>query len=152
MCWQPALANRSLSCSSPSRGAKEVAALVSQLSDVADSLAKTMHRHMAREEAGALVPGGCCMGVLSGFSPSAPARLPRLLSLTTVSFTHACPPPADVLPVLMRTLCMAEQRHMVWRILRAMPLRLLERVMPWVAGERPLALHLARMLLAGLPA
>jgi hypothetical protein len=35
----------------------------------------------------------------------------------------------------MRTLCAAEQRHMVWRILRAMPLRLLERVMPWVAGE-----------------
>jgi zinc finger-like protein len=40
-----------------------------------------------------------------------------------------------VLPLLMRTLCMAQQRHMVWRILRAMPLRLLERVMPWVAGE-----------------
>jgi hypothetical protein len=30
-----------------------VAVLVCQLSDVADSLAKTMHRHMAREEAGA---------------------------------------------------------------------------------------------------
>lgn len=74
------------------RGAKEVAELVCQLSSVADSLAKAMHRHMAREE-------------------------------------------AEVLPVLMRTLCAAEQRHMVWRILRAMPLRLLERVMPWVAGE-----------------
>lgn len=47
-----------------------------------------------------------------------------------------CPPAAaDVLPVLMRSVCMAQQRHMVWRILRAMPLRLLERVMPWVAGE-----------------
>ena len=34
----------------------------------------------------------------------------------------------------MRSLCQAQQRHMVWRILRAMPLRLLERVMPWVAG------------------
>lgn len=33
------------------RGAKEVAALVCQLSDVADGLAKTMHRHMAKEEA-----------------------------------------------------------------------------------------------------
>ncbi|KAL4436350.1 hypothetical protein ABPG77_009912 [Micractinium sp. CCAP 211/92] len=74
------------------RGAKEVADLVCQLSTVADSLAKTMHRHMAREE-------------------------------------------AEVLPLLMRTLCAAEQRHMVWRILRAMPLRLLERVMPWVAGR-----------------
>jgi zinc finger-like protein len=42
---------------------------------------------------------------------------------------------ADVLPVLMRSLCAAEQRHMVWRLLRAMPLRLLERVMPWVAGK-----------------
>jgi hypothetical protein len=29
-----------------------VAALVAQLSDVADSLAKTMHRHMAKEESG----------------------------------------------------------------------------------------------------
>ncbi len=76
------------------RGAREVADLVCQLSTVADSLAKTMHRHMAREE-------------------------------------------AEVLPLLMRTLCAAEQRHMVWRILRAMPLRLLERVMPWVAGEAP---------------
>ena len=36
----------------------------------------------------------------------------------------------------MRSVCMAQQRHMVWRILRAMPLRLLERVMPWVAGEQ----------------
>jgi zinc finger-like protein len=43
---------------------------------------------------------------------------------------------SEVLPVLMRSLCMAEQRDMVWRILRAMPLRLLERVMPWVAGGR----------------
>ncbi|EFN52596.1 hypothetical protein CHLNCDRAFT_138627 [Chlorella variabilis] len=74
------------------RGAKEVAALVCQLSEVADSLAKTMHRHMAREE-------------------------------------------AEVLPILTRSVCMAQQRHMVWRILRAMPLRLLERVMPWVAGR-----------------
>ena len=40
-----------------------------------------------------------------------------------------------MLPVLMRSLCMAQQRQMVWAILRAMPLRLLERVMPWVAGE-----------------
>ena len=48
---------------------------------------------------------------------------------------RAPPVPADVLPVLMRSLCMAQQRHMVWAILRAMPLRLLERVMPWVAGE-----------------
>eukprot|EP00887_Chlorella_sp_A99_P004372 scaffold15.g4372.t1 len=41
----------------------------------------------------------------------------------------------EVLPVLMRGLCVAEQRRMVWQVLRAMPLRLLERVMPWVAGK-----------------
>ena len=41
----------------------------------------------------------------------------------------------------MRGVCMAQQRHMVWRILRAMPLRLLERVMPWVAGEPFQAAH-----------
>lgn len=41
----------------------------------------------------------------------------------------------EVFPVLMKTLCHAEQRHMIWRILCAMPLRLLERVMPWVASK-----------------
>ena len=40
----------------------------------------------------------------------------------------------EVLPVLMKHLGAAEQRTMMWRSLRAMPLRLLERVMPWVAG------------------
>ncbi len=40
----------------------------------------------------------------------------------------------EVLPLLEAHLCAAEQRAMVWRTLRAMPLRLLERVMPWVAG------------------
>ena len=43
---------------------------------------------------------------------------------------------ADVLPLLEKHLCAAEQRAMVWRTLRGMPLRLLERVMPWVAGMR----------------
>ena len=41
----------------------------------------------------------------------------------------------EVLPLLEAHLCAAEQRAMVWRTLRAMPLRLLERVMPWVAGK-----------------
>ena len=41
----------------------------------------------------------------------------------------------EVLPLLEAHLCAAEQRAMVWRTLRAMPLRLLERVMPWVAGQ-----------------
>ncbi|KAK9834239.1 hypothetical protein WJX84_003552, partial [Apatococcus fuscideae] len=41
----------------------------------------------------------------------------------------------EVLPVLMKHLGAAEQRTMMWRSLRAMPLRLLERVMPWVAGK-----------------
>ena len=49
---------------------------------------------------------------------------------------HMAREEAEVLPLLSRSLCHAEQRHMIWRILRAMPLRLLERVMPWVAGEQ----------------
>jgi len=48
---------------------------------------------------------------------------------------HMAREESEVLPVLMKSLCAAEQRHMVWRIMRAMPLRLLERVMPWVAGK-----------------
>jgi zinc finger-like protein len=62
---------------------------------------------------------------------------------------------SDVLPVLMRSLCAAEQRHMVWRLLRAMPLRLLERVMPWVAGklrEEDVKEWLANMRRAAPPA
>ena len=43
----------------------------------------------------------------------------------------------EVLPLLEAHLCAAEQRAMVWCTFRAMPLRLLERVMPWVAGHCP---------------
>lgn len=40
----------------------------------------------------------------------------------------------EVLPLLQAHLCDAEQRSMVWRMLRAMPLRLLQQVMPVIAG------------------
>ncbi len=73
------------------RGAGEVSVLADDLAATAGRLARSMGRHMAREE-------------------------------------------AEVLPVLEGALCAAEQRHMVWATLRGMPLRLLERVMPWVAG------------------
>jgi zinc finger-like protein len=43
---------------------------------------------------------------------------------------------AAVLPLLAAGLCTHEQRAMVWRTLRAMPLRLLERMLPWLAGAR----------------
>jgi zinc finger-like protein len=56
-------------------------------------------------------------------------RLARAMS------RHMAREETEVLPPLMRSLCLAEQRHMVWRLVRAMPLRLLERVMPWVAGK-----------------
>ena len=39
-----------------------------------------------------------------------------------------------MLPLLEARLCTRQQRDMVWRTLRAMPLRLLERVLPWLAG------------------
>ena len=41
----------------------------------------------------------------------------------------------DILPLLMTELCAAEQRYLAWRVLCAMPLRLLERVMPWVVAK-----------------
>lgn len=132
--------------------------MVCQLSDVADSLAKTMHRHMAREEAGksaahrtplctallvVAAPAACCTMVqcISTLCPCmAACRINLLVAIWLLVPPCDDPPlppcPADVLPVLMRSVCMAQQRHMVWRILRAMPLRLLERVMPWVAGAR----------------
>ncbi len=40
-----------------------------------------------------------------------------------------------MLPLLEARLCTRQQRDMVWRTLRAMPLRLLERVLPWLAGQ-----------------
>lgn len=54
----------------------------------------------------------------------------------------------EVLPLLEAHLCAAEQRAMVWRTLRAMPLRLLERVMPWVAGHIPSLLTPSYILIA----
>ncbi|GIL78726.1 hypothetical protein Vretimale_373 [Volvox reticuliferus] len=40
----------------------------------------------------------------------------------------------DVFPLLEAHLCEAQQRVLVYRTIRAMPLRLLERVMPWVVS------------------
>ena len=41
----------------------------------------------------------------------------------------------QVLPILEEGFGHREQREMVWHTLREMPLRLLERVLPWLAGE-----------------
>eukprot|EP00879_Flechtneria_rotunda_P008507 GHRR01008912.1.p1 GENE.GHRR01008912.1~~GHRR01008912.1.p1 ORF type:complete len:1552 (+),score=616.00 GHRR01008912.1:172-4827(+) len=41
----------------------------------------------------------------------------------------------EVLPLLAASLGPAEQRGMVWHTLRAMPLRLLERVLPWLLSK-----------------
>ncbi len=49
---------------------------------------------------------------------------------------HMAREEAAVLPLLVAGLCTHEQRAMVWRTLRAMPLRLLERMLPWLAGAR----------------
>lgn len=48
---------------------------------------------------------------------------------------------AELFPLLERRLCHAQQRSLLWRTLRAMPLRLLERVMPWIVGEAARRLH-----------
>ena len=50
---------------------------------------------------------------------------------------HMAREEADVLPLLQARLCTKQQRDMVWRTLQAMPLRLLERVLPWLAGLHP---------------
>lgn len=47
---------------------------------------------------------------------------------------HMAREEAEVFPLLERHLCATQQRAMVWRTLRAMPLRLLERVMPCVTA------------------
>lgn len=60
---------------------------------------------------------------------------------------HMAREEADVLPLLQERLCASQQRHMVWRTLCAMPLRLLERVLPWLAGARnPSILHRCPLL------
>ena len=61
----------------------------------------------------------------------------------------------DVFPILMKKLCPAEQRYIVWRLMQAMPLRLLERFMPWIAVKIPkgdVARWLADMMMASQPA
>ena len=51
----------------------------------------------------------------------------------------------EVLPLLQAHLCDAEQRSMVWRMLRAMPLRLLQQVMPVIAGAHSDSVHTSRL-------
>jgi len=54
----------------------------------------------------------------------------------------------QVLPILEERLGHAEQCSMVWETLKEMPLRLLERVMPWLAGACfPLITHFTHALL-----
>jgi zinc finger-like protein len=48
---------------------------------------------------------------------------------------HMAEEESDVFPMLMKSLCPVEQRLVVWKIVQAMPLRLLERFMPWISGK-----------------
>eukprot|EP00211_Chloroparvula_japonica_P016746 CAMPEP_0119125900 /NCGR_PEP_ID=MMETSP1310-20130426/5022_1 /TAXON_ID=464262 /ORGANISM="Genus nov. species nov., Strain RCC2339" /LENGTH=275 /DNA_ID=CAMNT_0007116019 /DNA_START=12 /DNA_END=835 /DNA_ORIENTATION=+ len=61
---------------------------------------------------------------------------------------------ADVFPVVSRNFSASEQCHLVWRCLRAMPLRLLKQVLPWVAATLPPAQaeEMVGILCAGAPA
>ena len=57
-----------------------------------------------------------------------------------------------MLPLLEARLCTRQQRDMVWRSLRAMPLRLLERVLPWLAGQtKPTMPPLSHLIFFTLP-
>ena len=48
---------------------------------------------------------------------------------------HMAQEESDVFPTLMKILCPVEQRRMVWKLVQAMPLRLLERFMPWIGKK-----------------
>lgn len=50
-------------------------------------------------------------------------------------YSHMAREENEVFPVLMKNLCPAEQRYIVWELVQAMPLRLLERFMPWIATQ-----------------
>ncbi|GIL45357.1 hypothetical protein Vafri_2604 [Volvox africanus] len=60
----------------------------------------------------------------------------------------------DVFPLLEAHLCEAQQRVLVYRTIRAMPLRLLERVMPWVVSglDDAAAVSLLSNIRLGAPA
>lgn len=49
---------------------------------------------------------------------------------------------SDVFPLLELHLCEAQQRVLVYRTIRAMPLRLLERVMPWLVSKSSKAIDI----------
>jgi zinc finger protein-like protein len=46
---------------------------------------------------------------------------------------HLAKEEQDVLPALRKQLSRAEKHTVVWKSLQALPLRLLERILPWVA-------------------
>ena len=48
---------------------------------------------------------------------------------------HMAEEESEAFPMLMKILCPVEQRRMVWKLVQAMPLRLLERFMPWIARK-----------------
>lgn len=66
---------------------------------------------------------------LTGELSTVAQKLSRSMSI------HMTREETDVLPILMKTLCQAEQRHIVWKLVQAMPLRLLERFMPWISAK-----------------
>ncbi|GFH29544.1 uncharacterized protein HaLaN_28224, partial [Haematococcus lacustris] len=47
---------------------------------------------------------------------------------------HMAREEVELFPLLARHLCASQQRAMLWHTLHAMPLRLLERLMPWVTA------------------
>ena len=132
------------------RGAREVSQLLDELVAAADRLATFSDHHMTREE----VRRQYCYRVFNDMPTAGqqawcvlvphwtlPSACTEQRSAATASgcssqvklrLRAACQ--VAVLPLLEARMCVAEQRAVVWRTLRAMPLRLLERMLPWVAG------------------
>jgi zinc finger-like protein len=51
--------------------------------------------------------------------------------------THMREEEAETIPLLAASCSVAEQRQLVWNTIRAMPLRLLESLLPWIASQVP---------------
>ncbi len=64
------------------------------------------------------------------------------------------PPLSQVIPLVQQHCTVDEQRNLLYRSLREMPLRLLERVLPWIVDfvreEEEIAAMVNNMRLAGL--
>ncbi len=134
------------------RGRKEVTAMLVRLSRAAEQVRVSDSEHsfirslVSPKSNIPLFLGSCVRHMATQHAFSSLALTNRSPVCTTcVSFhplqvlgsivRHMAREETEVFPLLERHLCVSQQRAMVWRTLSAMPLRLLERVLPWVTAS-----------------